>query len=114
MNSVDVVEQALSTMKFRTDVYVDNTDPRSGYIVVSGIKHTHKMFGTPAYNARVGQIGSDHVFIFAHDYEIVSIPGPVEVIDGEELTLYLADPEFFIKLKTAIDDHINWLSAHKI
>ena len=111
MNSVDVVKQALSTMEFRTDVYVEDNQE---YIIVSGIRHAHKLFGTPTYNTRVGRIESDHVFIFAHDYDIVSIPGPVEVIAGEESALYLADPEFFIKLKAAIDDHINWLSAHKI
>lgn len=114
MNSVDIIKQALLTMKFRADVYVDDEDPQSSWIIVSGIQHIHKMFGTPTYNTRVGKIESDHVFMYAHDYDIVSIPGPVEIIAGEEMALYLANPEFFTKLKLAIDDHINWLSAHKI
>ena len=113
MNSVDVVTNALSTMKFPISVLVEH-DQMVSYIVVNGIRHPHKLFGSPSYTERIGRIESDHVFMFAYDYEIITIPLSTEIVDGEEIILYLADPEFFKKLELAVTNHIQWLSDHKI
>jgi hypothetical protein len=115
MNSIDVVKQALSTMKFQYSVQVEPIDHNNDYYIqVHGIKHTHKLWGTPTKKERIARIELDSVLVFAYDYDISSIPGPVDAVDGAESTLYLADPDFFVKLETAINGHIEWLIKHKI
>jgi len=120
MNSIDVVKDTIITMPLpdNVSVLVESDDapigPENYYIIVSGIRHRHKLFGTPTTEERIAKIGSDHIVVFAYDYDIESIPGPVVPVDGEEMTLHLADPNFFDKLKTSINDHIRWLFNHSI
>mgnify|MGYP001573533458 CR=1 FL=1 len=96
MNSVDVVTGILTGIKFSTSVGIQNFDGTT-YIAID------KMFWP---GNRIAIIESDHVFVFAYEYDISTIPGGVDIVAGSEYSLFLADPEFSKKLISAIESHI--------